>query len=448
MARLLVAVLVLGGLGTNEARAARYTLKQLIDKVTREYPGVKAAEASVDASRAQYAQARRSWAPTGDLSIQAGTTPSVVCLENDPATKLPYKFPGSTADDQRCNAHWDNWTFALNLGLNITQPIYTFGKIEAATATARAGIDASKGYLAAAKADVVVNAMRAYWSLKWARAARDTLDEGLDKLKEWIAKVEDDLNASRGGYNEGDLARLKIALDEGLLNRGDIIRGLQVAEAGLKIITDDPQADVDDAELDMMEVAARPVSFWLDAAFVHRPESRLLQANVDAQKGYHRWRFADMLPDFGAQISAGFYFAPGINSPTVSKTGSLSAVLALRSPIDWGVRYGRLEQARADELAATYRRRRDLGGIAVEVDQAFANAEEARHRADTLAHSAKVARGWFVSVDQNMAAGLVTDGREAVDAARSYFGYRIRYLQAILDTNMTLVALRRATGVE
>jgi hypothetical protein len=47
-----------------------------------------------------------------------------------------------------------------------------------------------------------------------------------------------------------------------------------------------------------------------------------------------------------------------------------------------------------------------------------------------------------------MQAGLYTEGRELTEAARAYFDFRLRHLQAIMDSNVTLAWLERTTGVE
>jgi outer membrane protein TolC len=61
-----------------------------------------------------------------------------------------------------------------------------------------------------------------------------------------------------------------------------------------------------------------------------------------------------------------------------------------------------------------------------------------------------VARGWYNVVDTNVTQGLMasTDARELVEAARTYFEFRLRRLQAIMDANTTWAALARATGGE
>jgi hypothetical protein len=59
-----------------------------------------------------------------------------------------------------------------------------------------------------------------------------------------------------------------------------------------------------------------------------------------------------------------------------------------------------------------------------------------------------VARGWLSIVNSNLGQGLAasSDARELVDAARTYFEFRLRRLQAIMDANVTWSALQRATG--
>ncbi len=303
---------------------------------------------------------------------------------------------------------------------------------------------------------MIVNAIRAYWGLKWARAARDVLEEGITKLKEWVTKVEDEMESSnKSNYTEADLARLKVALDNAEVVLLDIKRGLAVAVTGMKVLTGDPQADVDEGELDLTEATPRPVEYYEDAARMHRPEARMLDAGAQAAHWWKRWKFSEMLPDIGIASSFSYGYAPSVDNPAngfLAHANTLGASFALvaHSPLDFGVRLGRLAQAAADERAFRERRRQALGGISIEINKAYADYEEARQREKTLGHGEKVARGWYNIVDRNMSQGITisTDSRELTDAARTYFDFRIRHLQAILDTNMALSALHRVTGVE
>src|SRR5439155_20525828 len=132
---------------------------------------------------------------------------------------------------------------ALKLDITLIQPIYTSGKIEAAIKAAGAGRDAAKAQLEAARADVVLNAVRAYWGVKTARAAGATLGDGRDKVKEWVDKIEAELHKGKTSYTEQDRLRIKIALDTLELGLLEVKKGERVAVAGLRTLTGDENAD-------------------------------------------------------------------------------------------------------------------------------------------------------------------------------------------------------------
>ncbi len=435
--------------GSGIAHAKKYTLRELCTKVATEYPGVLAARHSLRASESLYKQARYSWMPTGDFS--AFFTGNYDACKNDEG-----KAADCSEDHRSVKDHINGVSYGIDL--NILQPIYTFGKIEAATGAAKAGIQASVQGIEAAKQDAVYNAIRAYWGLKWARAAKLVVEEGTTKLKEWIDKIAEELDgANKGNYTEADLARMKAALDGAELVLVDIQRGLTVALVGLQILTDDKEADIDDEELQVAAAAEQSLEYFEDAALRHRPETKMLEASVVAAKAFRKWRIADLLPTIGFRLTLSYR-----NYATVE--GGLSALvqfsplssgipvpmLVLNQPLDFGVRGARYMQADAEARVAEERRRQALGGIAVEVASAYANYDEARTRESKLSHAEKVARGWYVIVGHNMSQGLTvsTDARELTDAARTYFDFRIRHLQAIMDTNLTLAWLKRTTGME
>ena len=110
------------------------------------------------------------------------------------------------------------------------------------------------------------------------------------------------------------------------------------------------------------------------------------------------------------------------------------------------LRLANLSKAKADERMLTQRRRQALGGISIEIENAWLEARAARRRSDLLAHSEKVARGWYNAVDQNLQVG-VAESRDLVDAARNFFELRMRHLQSIMDVNMATTVLKQAAGV-
>ena len=67
--------------------------------------------------------------------------------------------------------------------LDITQPLYTFGKIGHARTAARAGLDAQRALADEAAGDLAVDAARAYWGLKLARELGGMLDDGIEEIE-------------------------------------------------------------------------------------------------------------------------------------------------------------------------------------------------------------------------------------------------------------------------
>lgn len=459
---LLVAILV-----ATPVRADRYTLAQLTAKVRKEYPGVLAARQALEAAKAQDAMAARLWAPSGALDAwlfgtgQSLCNPLVGTKADDRATREHQCYRFGLTDALAKGTDFEKllpvYGAAVGFNLFLNQPLYSFGRIESAVEAGHVAIDTAREVLRAATKDAVLNAARAYWGIKAARAARDTLDEISEKLKEWIEKIIVEMEGkNKNGYTEADLARLKTALDQVHLYQFDVQRNLVFAEEGLRVLTDDDHADVDEEEIALLEFVPRPLDYWQVSARVHRPEAKLLDVAVHGAAAWRRGRRAELLPELSLQTRASFsYQGPNVDSPHNAflgraTAGNMTWSLFLHLPLDLAQRAFSLKRARADEAVAIARRKDSLGGHAADVARAWADHEEARRREERLGHAEKVARGWYSIVDQNMSQGLTasTDARELTDAARFYFDYRIRRLQAIMDANVTFAALERSAGAE
>lgn len=449
ISRLLPIFLLALAIAPQLSHAKKYTLEELLQKVNTEYPGVLAARHQLRSAETLVTQAKMNWMPQGDFSFFfTGNYDS--CRDDTGATTTDCSV------DMRSVLSRINGV-AYGFDLTLLQPLYTFGKIESATKAAKAGVRVAEQQVEAAKQDVVYNAVRAYWGLKTTRAVRELIDEGLSKLKGWIDRIIEEMDgANKGGYTEADLARMKAALDSTELIRVDVNKNLLVADIGMKVLTNDDQADIDDSELRIAEVMDQPLSYFIEAAHANRPEAKMLNEAVIAAHHIKNWKIGELLPNFGLRVTSNYRGFAVTGDGASSLTQFLPAngipvpMLVLNMPIDFGVRATRIQQAAADERAAVERRKWALGGIDVDVAGAYANYDEARTREKKLAHAEKVSRGWYSIVDRNMAQGLTTstDARELTDAARTYFDFRIRHMQAINDTNVTLAWLKRTTGLK
>jgi outer membrane protein TolC len=446
------------------AEARRYTLAELIERVNAIYPGVQAAREGVASADAQLSQATRLWWPTGQFTFGLTGSPEVRCV--DPVTGKAWNDPTVPGDRGRALDGCLHTTVsdlrdgeqvlpvhgaAFNLNLNLIQPLYTFGKIEAARRAAKAGIDVARAQVDKDRAEVTFNITRAYWLLKWARAASATLDDARARLKEWVKKINDDIEKGKTTYTENDLVRLKLALDTAEIATVDVEKGLEIGLQGLRMLTDDPDADIDDSELDISDPLEQPLTYYEDAARVHRPEARMLEAGVRASHANRQLQLANLLPDVGIAFSFTYAYAQSVDAPNnafMNRSDSLGLGLALvfRYNLDVPMRLANWQKAKADDRVLYHRRKQALGGIWVEIVNAWLDTRSARRKSDLLGHSEKVARGWYNAVNNNLQVG-VADSRDLVDAARNFFELRMRHLQSIMDVNMAIASLKQAAGV-
>jgi outer membrane protein TolC len=443
------------------AAARRYTLPELIARVNATYPGVQAAREGVESADAQLSQATRLWWPTGQLTFGITGSPEVRCI--DPITGKPWTDGGNqgralancvrtdVVDLRSGEQVLPYHGVAFNLGINLIQPLYTFGKIENARKAAAAGVDVARAQVDKDRADVTFNITRAYWLLKWARAAQATLDDGITRLKEWVKKINDEIDKGKTTYTENDLVRIKLALDTAELTALDVDKAKELGLSGLRMLADDADADIDDSELDVTDLGAEPLSFYEDAARTHRPEARMLAAGTEAARAGKALQLANLLPDLGLAVSFTYAYAQSVDDPQngfMNHPNALGAGLSLvmRYNLDVPQRLASRAKAAADERIITARRKQALGGIYIEITNAWLDARAARRRSELLAHSEKVARGWYNAVDQNLQVG-VAESRDLVDAARNFFELRMRHLQSIMDVNMATTTLKQTAGV-
>jgi outer membrane protein TolC len=340
----------------------------------------------------------------------------------------------------------------LRFDMTLNQPLFSFGRIETSIAIAKSGVDTALANLEAAKQDMVFQANRAYWGYKASRAAVDVLSEAVEKIQQWVDKIDEELSGkNRSGYTEGDLARIKLGLAYANTQLLDQQRNLAYARDALRFLTTDENADIDDNEIELIDVDD-PLPDWEARASRLRPELRLLRA-ADATAHSTRWaRLADLMPEILFTSYLGVGYASSMDTPLnyyFNRPNYLNASIGLQlhQPLDLGVRAARFMQADRDERATKARSSQSTINYATEIAKAYEDYQEARNRAKTTARGEKISRGWFLQVDNSISSGLSTNPRELVEAAQNYFGFRLRNFQAIYDANVAFAQLRRSTGV-
>jgi len=475
------------------------TLAELVAIARRRSATVAAAESNVAVREAQRSEAIRNWWPTGEFNTLLTIAPSVKCLpsydstlafqsltrssgmpsgidilgdnpvavayreqncantvdprtvSNNPSTGLPFDANGLILGKNITTLSPNVAGVGIGVNLRLTQPIYTFGKIEHGVRAADRGIDAERARVEAARDEAELNVARAYWGVKAARAAQATAGDARQELADRLQKVQEDLESDSPKFTVNDMQRLKVALAQADLVVAEAERTLSIAESGLSAAIGEP-TDVDDAELDPVEIVEHPLEYYQDAALIHRPEVRAFEAGVAAMRELQKEKFSEMLPDFAFVFGLDYRYAPTVEDSTnafVNHANQVgySAFLTLHQPLDFVERHAHYLKARADADQMAAQRKLAETGIGWEIAQAWANLTEARKRLKVADRGQHVAQGWLNAVRENIDLGTA-DSRDLVEAARSYYELRLRYYQAIFDANVDVAVLRKASGVE
>jgi outer membrane protein TolC len=328
--------------------------------------------------------------------------------------------------------------------LDVTQPLWTFGKLAAARRAARAGLDAQRALADEAAGDLAVEAARAYWGVKLARELGAMLDDGIDQIARARARMDERTGADAPSVQ--DKQRVAVLLAEARVQRADARSGELAALAGLRALTGQPAADVDDTPLDPV---ARRVPGAASGA--QRPLARAAARGAEAAAELAALAHRGVWPDVAVVGSAAIAGAQGVDDPPSAfasdpyNRAGVGAVIALQWTIEpWTQR---ARAARAEAEAARARAQHELAarGASFDATAALADAAAGREKVDAAADGERAARTWVASVLQADAVGAA-EAKDLADAYIAWFQMRARWGQATYQWNVAVVRLGRATG--
>ncbi len=468
--------------------AHRMTLLELWDLAERHYPGMQAGRDSVRSAR--FTRDEQKWLrlPSGDLNAFLTWSPSVKCKDS---TGLGYHVGadgtparasnillgadnhavGATSigsglstgpcleTDASLNVAKDDFRNYLpiygalvRIDLSIRQPLFTFGKLDAALGLGEVGVNIAQATADAQRADLAVNLVRAYFGVKASRAALDTINEGRDQIVKWVEQMDKDLESGKTNFTEIDLMRLKVNDAALQIQVSDAKRLISSALAALRFLAQDAEADVDEEDLQLWAREEHDLDYYLDAALRLRPEMRILNATGDGARLYKKLRIAELFPNIGIVANLNYGYAGGIQDPSNAFMAHFNYLgmgigLGMQMGLDFGPKAARLQKAIADLHIFEARKRETLGGGALEIERQYNDLHEAQQRLHAAEVAERRARGWLQGIKQNIDVGTA-ESRDMTEALRAYFEHHINVLRAVNDVNVQAALLRRLCGLE
>lgn len=414
------------------AEPAKLTLDQVIAKALAN-PRVQMARSDRAAAEARLDEASAARLPRIKGTAFGTLSPEITCLDAACTITDPQNFA---------------WRFEGLFGgaqLDVTQPLYTFGKIAHARAAARAGIEAQEALVDEAAGDVASDAARAYWGLKLARELGYMLEDGIETITKAQANFD-----QRTDVTIQDRQRVAVLLAEAKAQRADAAQAEAQALAGLRALTGMPDADIDDAELAPVGTPLQAISQVVESA-KRRPQRVAAEWGARAAAELAEFQVAHYYPDLALVGSAVVARAQGVTDPPNAfandpyNRAGVGLVLGLQWQIEpWTVK-AKAERARAEAEKMAEQSKLAALGATYDALTAAAEAKAAQDKLEATTVGEKAARAWLASVLQSEAIGTA-EAKDLADAYIAWFQMKARWAQAVFQWNTAVVRLGRATG--
>lgn len=337
----------------------------------------------------------------------------------------------------------DNWRSRLDL----QWPVYTFGRVEAAERAARAEAQAAGKDIAAARADVRLDATRAFWAFA-------TAVESVRVVEEALALVDAHLRDVKNMRAVGLLAPNDVLSAEARRSRQQVqlieARNIRdVAEADLRRVTGLPPgvSIVIDAPLEPAPGDIEPYERLVEAARQARPERQALQARV-AGVGERQAAVAAGLRPTVALVAGFDYARP--NARIFPRAGAWNDSWDVGVSVAWPLWDGGRVKAEVAEVAANRRalaeRLAEFDAVLdFEVRQRRLDLESARASIRAATDEAASAAEARRVVSERFKAGLVSS-TDVLDAQQELLAAQFDRTRALASARLAEARLDRAVG--
>ena len=337
-------------------------------------------------------------------------------------------------------------------GLQLIQPIQTFGLIAGLREAARNGVRVQQEGARLKKADISLKVHEYYYGVVTAREVvsvlletRDTLQGARKKLVKLIEEEKGEeidlfkLDAFTGdlelGLNEAQksaalaLEALKFAIASG--------RGARIDVADKRIVPDN-----------------RPIQdlpAYQEMSLSLRPEIEQVEAGLKAKRALVKVERSQLYPHIFVGVIGSVANADNrttIHNPFIQDRFNhafLTAVVGFKWSLNFGITQGRVAEARAEVQKLEYTRQKARRGLPVQVRQAFLDLMEARKNIIATEKAYRAGRKWLVSAVANFDLGLDSP-KEIFEALAQFAKMRVANLQAIYNHNLSLARLMHASG--
>ncbi len=330
-------------------------------------------------------------------------------------------------------------------GINLTQPIFTGGKIRETYRIAKYGEKLAQAQSEAERTEVLYKTEESYWRV--AAVAEKV------KLVEAYITLIDKLNADlENYYAEGiiiknDLLKVKVKRNEAELNLLKAKNGLTLSkmalcqQIGLPLNTDLTIADSLPALMEPIQQMN-----YTDTALARRPEIDALNQTINIAKSGVNLMKSRYMPNIGLTANYMFFNPNPYNGMTENFGGDWSVGVAVNIPIfHWNDRGHTLKAARSEQRVAELKMEEARELISLQVQQAIFRLNESIKKVEMAQtnlkqaeENLKVTRDAFESGRQKTS--------DVLEAQAMWQNAYSELIDARMEYRLNVVNLKRVTG--
>lgn len=440
LAFLFVATLT-GPVAAQEEPPPGPTMVELERRAAERFPEVEAASAQVEALEAELREVL--WSPFSGLRVSGTFSPT------------PERRGDALHAAQGDIYLSDSWGVLFRLQVDLTLPLYGFGRLPAARDAARSEVEAGRADLQQARRQTRARVQQAWTALQLARQTQSLLEEGRSYLGRAKRHVDESLEAGSERIRESDRLQLLVVEAELEARLSDTRRAVRLALAALRLLVGGDEGteplEVPTPPLEPREQELGELQAYLDEALERRADLTAAQARTAAASARRRAARAGFFPELRLVADLDYAYSNVVDDQRTPFAADAFNYLryGVGLQLTWGLDFGtdtarlrqaeaRVRQSRAEQQAARDR-------ITLEVEEAYIAVEETEAVMLARRRGRRASRGWLFSIMQGIDLGVL-EPRELVDALRAYFEQSFLYLDALSRFNGSVSNLELTVG--
>lgn len=337
--------------------------------------------------------------------------------------------------------------------LTFVQPIYTFGRLEAALRAARAGIVARTAGQDATRQKLIAQVAQAYYGLVLANHLWDLATEARGEIGKARDRIKQKLEDEEGDYTYTDLFKLDRFVFDIEENANKVEKGRALLSSSLRRLMGlpaDAPLTLEDEVLKPVGSAVETLPSYLERAR-ERADVRQLEAGVEVLGARAQAARAELYPQvfLAGQFSHGY--APNRDNQTSPFARDdfnflrAGAVIGLKQSLSFGRTSAKARQHSFEHKKLTHQRDLAYMGASLEIERAYRDLKEAESNVQSARKARRATRRWFLAARDGFNAGL-EDAGELIEAVKEYGIIRGKYFEAVFKFNKAWIALSRASG--